>query len=188
MSVKKTTGTAAGELRLIPVNAGVGTKNYNLPVKRDLQWWGDVIQAEFKKLPKVKLPYLTLSAAATKVKDKGWLNAINCRNMFADGPNIDFLPQDSFGGKIEVWMENVSQGDSFTVQFRVVCGYNGNWKISSSETSQFQTAIVPVSQSIDFLIPPVSTNYGLVLITLEPLFSGSGSWVFNDVIINKISF
>lgn len=177
-----------GDIRLIPLDVNAKKTKVNLPAKRNLKTLGDLVKANFKKLPKVLLPYLTLSAAATKVSGKGWLNAINCRNIFADGPNIDFIPQESFGGKIEVWLENVAVGDSFTIQFRVVCGYNGNWKISSSETSQFLTAIGPVSQSIDFLIPPVTNNFGLVLITLEPLFTSSGSWVFHDAIINKISF
>lgn len=175
-------------LSFIPLDVNEKTRKISLPAKRNLKKISDLVKAGFKKSPKVIVPYLTLSAAATKVSDKGFLNAINCRNMFPDGPNIDFVPQDSFGGKVEVWMKNVVQGDSFTVQFRVVCGYAGNWKISSSETAQYQTPITPVSQSIDFFIPPVTKDYGLVLISLEPLFTNYGSWVFHDVIFQKISF
>jgi len=172
----------------IPLNSHVEKRNLEPAAKHTYKALGDLVAAETGSTPKAIGSYLVLSASNTKTNNKGWLNAINCRNMFADGPNIDFLPQDSFGGKIEVWMENVAVGDSFTVQFRVVCGYNGSWKISSSETAQYQTAIVPVSQSIDFYIPPVTNNYGLVLIALEPIFSNYGSWVFHDVIINKVTF
>jgi len=185
----KTKAKVKSKLSFVPVGAGTQKRDLELSGKHDFKAWGDLVFSEMGTKPKAMGPYLVLNAAHTKTSNKGWLNAINCRNMFADGPNIDFLPQDtSFGGKVEVWMENVSVGDSFTVQFRVVCGYNGTWKISSSETAQFQTNIVPVSQSIDFFIPPVESNYGLVLIALEAQFSNSGSWVFHDVIINKVTF
>lgn len=178
--------TAKGKLTFVPV--GVKTTNRNLEPaqKHDLKKWGDLVFTETGERPKAMAAHLVLSAANTKTS-KGYLNAINCRNVFPDGPNIDFLPQDlSFGGKIEVWMQNVEVGESFTVQFRVTCAYAGNWEISSSETAKFLTPIVPVAQSIDFYIPPVTTSYGLVLIAFEPLFANGGSWVFHDVIINKI--
>lgn len=179
---------SVGKLQFVPLGAEAKKKTTTLPAKRNFKAIGDLLVASGYKFPKAMAPYLFLNAAHTKVTDKGWLNAVNCRNFFADGPNIDFVPQDSFGGKIEVWMENVTQGDSFTVQFRVICGSAGNWKISSSETTQYQTPMGPVSQSIDFLIPPVTSNYGLVLISLEALFSSYGSWVFHDITINKISY
>lgn len=188
MKSKTSVAKATTKFSFVQLDVNANQRKINLPVKRNLKALGDLVKAGYKKLPKAILPYLTLSAAATKVSGKGWLNAINCRNIFSEGPNIDFVPQDSFGGKIEVWMENVAQGDSFAIQFRVVCGSSGNWKISSSETAQFQTAINPVSQSIDFFIPPVDADYGLVLITLEPIFNNYGSWVFHDVIVNKVSF
>ena len=180
---------AGSKLVFLPLEGKMKKRKLELSNKHDFKAWGDMLAEAGHELPKAIVPYLTLHAGNTKVNNKGWLNAINCRNMFAEGPNIDFIPPDnSFGGKIEVWMENVTQGDSFTIQFRVTCGSAGNWKIASSETAQFQTPIGPVMQSIDFYIPPVTSDYGLVLITLEPIFTNSGFWVFHDAIVNKLNY
>jgi hypothetical protein len=179
---------ASRKFSLIELGPNVTTRKLTPTGKRNFKWVGDMVEAGVGEMPTAVLPYLTLHAGNTKVTDKGWLNAINCRNMFAEGPNIDFIPQESFGGKIEVWMENVQQNDSFHVQFRVTCGYNGNWEVSSSETAKITIGINPVQQSIDLFIPPVNTDYGLVLIALEAVFNNGGSWVFHDVIINKLSY
>jgi hypothetical protein len=189
MKSKQPKARAGGKLALINLRSNITKRKYEAASETSLKSLAEMIEVEFKKKPDISGPHLVLSAANTKTANKGWLNAINCRNVFAEGPNIDFLPQDSFGGKIEVWMENIEQGDSFSVQFRVVCGYNGNWKVSCSDASPIQTPIVPVFQNIDFFIPPVDNDYGMVLIALEPLFNNNGaSWVFNDVVVRKVSF
>ena len=188
MKSKQTRPRTTAKFSFIELESHTTQRKITLPAKRSPKAVADMLKAEYKKVPTAVMNYLVLSAANTRVPPKGWLNAINCRNIFPEGPNIDFIPQESFGGKVEIWLDNVVEGDSFVIQFRVVCGYNGNWKISSSETAQFLTPINPVSQSIDFFIPPVDANYGMVLIALEPLFASYGSWVFNDVIINKVEF
>lgn len=176
-------------LQLINLNPNITARKYEPAGEHNFKTIGDwVLQATGKK-PMKALNYLKLSAAVTKVKNKGWLNAINCRNIFAEGPNIDFLPQDnSFGGKIEIWMENITAGQSFAIQFRVSSGSNGMWELRSSETAMSQTPIVPFAQSIDMLIPPVDADYGLILITLEPKFTNGGSWIFNDVIVKEVEY
>src|SRR5258708_3181502 len=99
----KPTARSTSKLNFIQLDVNPKKRNLNLPAKRNAKILSGLVKAEYKKQPNAILPYLTLSAAATKVAAKGWLNAINCRNIFPDGPNIDFVPQDSFGGKIEVW-------------------------------------------------------------------------------------
>lgn len=185
MKAKK---TSRKPLQLVNLNPHITPRNYEPAPEHNFKKLGDLILSAFGKLPVKSLYYLKLNAAVTKVKNKGWINAINCRNLFPEGPNIDFLPQDSFGGKIELWMENVTAGDSFAIQFRVTCSGNGMWELRSSETAMSQTPIVPVTQSIDMLIPPVDADYGLVLISLEPKFTNGGSWVFHDVIVKKIQY
>lgn len=176
-------------LQLINLNPNVTPRNYEPAGEHKFKTIGDWVFEATKKRPMKAAAYLVLSAANTKVKNKGWINAINCRNIFAEGPNIDFVPQDnSFGGKIELWMENVTQGDSFAIQFRVSCGSSGMWELRSSETAMSQTPIIPFAQSIDMLIPPVEADYGLVLISLEAKFNNGGSWIFQDVIVKKIEF
>lgn len=176
-------------LRLINLNPNISPRNYEPAGEHHFKTIGDWVWEATGQRPLKSAAYLILSAANTKVKNKGWLNAINCRNIFAEGPNIDFVPQDnSFGGKIEIWMENVTAGDSFAIQFRVFSGSAGMWELRSSETAMSQTPIVPFAQSIDMLIPPVDADYGQVLISLEAKFNNGGSWVFQDVIIKKIQY
>src|SRR5688500_14776846 len=88
------------KFNFINLNPTITKRNYEAAKKLDYKKLGDLVAAEYGEAPKFKGPHLVLSAGNTKTS-KGYLNAINCRNMFADGPNIDFLPQDSFGGKIE---------------------------------------------------------------------------------------
>ncbi|MBK6826266.1 MAG: hypothetical protein IPG86_05110 [Chitinophagaceae bacterium] len=184
----KSSKKARKPLQLINLNPNVVPRNYEPAAEHNFKTIGDWVLTEYGKRPLKSLIYLKLSAAATKVKNKGWINAINCRNIFAEGPNIDFVPQESFGGKIELWMENVVAGDSFAIQFRVSSGSSGMWELRSSETAMSQTPIIPVTQSIDMLIPPVEADYGLVLISLEAKFNNGGSWVFQDVIVKKIEY
>lgn len=188
MKSKQTRASKSGKLTLVSLETNTVQRKLNPTAKRNVKAVADQIKATFKKKPQMVQNYLTLSAANTRVTGKGWLNAINCRNVFPEGPNIDFLPQDSFGGKIEVWLDNIVEGDSFHFQFRVTCGSYGNWEISSSETAKILTPINPVAQSIDFFIPPVEADYGMALIALEPIFNNYGFWVFHDVIINKVEF
>ena len=184
----KSVSKKAKPFRLINLNPKVEHRNLEPAREHSYKTLNDLVVSEYKRPLKAAGPYLRLNAGVTRVKNKGWLNAINCRNIFADGPNIDFLPQDSFGGKVELWMENVTAGDSFAIQFRVQSGSNGVWEVRSSETAMFQTPIIPFSQSIDLLIPPVESNYGMVLVSLEAKFSNGGIWIFNDVIVKKVTY
>lgn len=184
----KSTKKTARSFRLINLHPNLEKRRLEPAKEHDFKKLNDLVFSEYKKNFKFAGPYLHLSAARTKMKDKGFINAINCRNIFPDGPNIDFVPQESFGGKIELWMQNISKGDSFSIQFRVICGNNGQWEVRSSDAAPFQTPIVPVSQSIDAFIPPVESDYGQILVTLEAMFSNGGSWVFTDVIVKKIEF
>jgi hypothetical protein len=185
---KRTKPKVSGKFSFIPLDLEAQKRKFNLPVKRNLRAVGDLVASEYKP-PVAVLPYLTLSAANTKTPARGWLNAVNCRNVHPEGPTIDFIPPDtSNAGKIEIWMENIAQGDSFAVQFRVLSANSGNWKISGSDLAQFQLQISQVAQSIEFLIPPVGNNYGSVFISLEPVFNSLGSWTFFDAIINKVSY
>ncbi len=188
-SSKNSPSKKAGKLlQLINLNPNVVPRKFEPAGENNFKTIGDWVFEATRKRPVKAAAYLVLSAAKTKVNNKGWINAINCRNIFAEGPNIDFVPQESFGGKIELWMENVAVGDSFAIQFRVSCGSSGMWELRSSETAMSQTPIIPVTQSIDMFIPPVEADYGLVLISLEAKFNNGGSWVFQDVIVKKVEF
>lgn len=175
-------------LRLINLRPGLKPRNFEPARENDYKSIGELVFTETGKRPTKALAHLVLNAARTKVNNKGWINAINCRNLFPDGPNIDFVPQESFGGKIELWMENVTAGDSYFIQFRVACGSTGNWEVRSSETTAVTVPIIPFEQSIDLLIPTAEADYGQVLVSLEAMFSNGGSWVFRDVIVKKVSF
>jgi hypothetical protein len=155
---------------------------------RNLQVLSDLIKVEYKKTPKAILPYLTLSAARAKVPNKGWINAIGCNSVFPDDPNMGFNPTTTFGGKIELWLTDIKQGEGLAIQFKVCCGSSGTWKVSSSEITYSLIPIQPVMQSIDFFIPPITTDESLVLVVLEPTFNGLGSWVFYNVVVNKVEF
>jgi hypothetical protein len=185
-SAKKITKSQG--IKMLPLTNQLTTIPVDFPPKttnRDLK---TLVAGVIKKTPTFIGAYLTLSAAKTKVTDKGYINAIGCRNIFPDGPNIDFVPSDSFGGSLELWMLNVSKGDSFVITFRVICGHQGTWKISSSETAAIQTAIVPAYQNIEFFIPKITNDYGMALIKLEPQFASYGSWVFTDVTVQKVEY
>jgi hypothetical protein len=187
--MKPTAKTTAGKgLKFIPLKADNTELPVDLPGKITTREWKAKLSVVFKKTPTVIVPHLQLSAAKTKVSDKGYINAIGCRSIFPEGPNIDFVPNDSYGGTLELWMLQLQKGDSFAISFRVICGHQGTWKISSSETAAIETAIVPAFQTIDFFIPPIDNDYGMALIKLEPQFAGYGSWVFKDVTVQKVSF
>ena len=140
-------------------------------------------------VPSLIQPYLRLSAAKTTDSNKGYINAIACRTVFPGNPSINFVPQpgDS-SGKIELWMTDVEEGDSFAISFRVMCAYPGQWKISSSETAKQYVNISPVFQSVDFFIPAIKNDFGMALIVIEPEFSNYGSWTFTDVTVRRVSF
>ena len=183
----KTSKAARKPIRLINLRPGLTPRNYEPARENDIKSIGDLVFAETGKRPVKAAAHLVLSAANPKTRNKGWINAINCRNIFPEGPNIDFVPQESFGGKIELWLENVSAGDSYYIQFRVACGSPGNWEVRSSETDPVTIPIIPFEQSIDLLIPTAAADYGQVLVMLEAKFSNGGSWVFRDVIVKKIN-
>ncbi|MBK9733307.1 MAG: hypothetical protein IPO83_18805 [Chitinophagaceae bacterium] len=135
--------------------------------------------------------YLTLSAAKTIDVNKGYLTAVGCNSFFPTEPVIDFpFGSSDFSGKVEVWLTNVKNGDSFTVQFRVSVGFapgkSGEWRIGSSDTQSHFVAMVPVYQSIDFYIPPITSGMNMSLITLESKFNSDGMWTFKDVIVTKL--
>jgi len=73
---------------------------------------------------KVITDYLTLSAKTPFVKDKGYLNALNCQSIFPSDPKISFpwwTPQDQpfpTAGKIEIWLSDVQQHQNLTVEMR----------------------------------------------------------------------
>lgn len=136
-------------------------------------------------------PYLTLSAAKTIDASKGYLTAAGCNSFFPTEPVIDFpWGGTGFSGKMEVWLTNVKNGDSFTVQFRVSVGFSpgksGQWRIGSSDTQAHFVDMVPVFQSLDFYIPPITNGMNMSLLTLESNFNSDGMWTFKDVIITKL--
>lgn len=139
--------------------------------------------------PNIIKPYLRLSAAKTMDGNKGYINAIGCRTLFPGNPSINFVPHpNDFSGKLELWMTDVQQGDSFAISFRVMCGYPGQWKIASSETTHQFVNIAPVFQSVDLFIPEIKNDFGMALIFIEPEFSDYGSWSFTDVTVRRVSF
>lgn len=184
----KSKATMGKGIQFLPLKDNNTELPVDLPAKMTTRELKAKLSVVYKKMPSVIVPYLQLSAAKTKVSDKGYINAIGCRSIFPEGPNIDFVPNDSFGGTLELWMLNLMKGDSFAVSFRVVCGHQGTWKISSSETAAIETAIVPAFQTIEFFIPQIDNDYGMALIKLEPQFAGYGSWVFKDVTVQKVTF
>jgi len=181
--------TKIATLEMIPLATPRNLETKNLPKETTTRELKDAIISVYDKIPELFKPYLKLSAAKTMDVGKGYINAIGCRNMFPDGPNIDFVPQaNDFSGKIEVWMLDVTKGESYSVSFRVICGYAGQWEIRSSETNVQYQNIGPVYQNIDFFIPSVKNDFGMALITLEPNFTAYGSWIFKDVTIRKVTF
>lgn len=188
-SDKKVSGKklAGKKFRLIPTKPILNPEPPDLPVKYTIKQWKDLV-AEAYDPPKAIIPYLTLSAAKLLDSGKGWIEAVGCRTIFPTNPVIDFQTT-NFNGKISLWLDNLNVGDSFTVQFRVVCGLQGEWRISSSETPHIDTPIIPVFQSIDFFIPPVDSDSTMMLVELEPTFTDDyGFWSFKDVIVNKVDF
>lgn len=181
--------TISGGLKMLALPNKDHSEHRNLPVETSTKDLKVGIQATLKKTPTLIKSHLKLSAAHTFEANKGYINAIGCRSVFPDGPNIDFVPEsNSFGGKVELWMLNITKGESFVVSFRVVCGFQGQWKLSSSETGASYVPITPAYQTIDFLIPKVDNDYGMALIVLQPEFSAYGSWVFKDVTVKKVHF
>lgn len=147
------------------------------------------IKTIYKKLPKQIKSHLRFSAAQTIEVDKGYINAVGCRTVYPEGPSIGFNPTpNDFSGKIDLWMKNVNKGESFAISFRVLCAYDGQWEIRSSETHKNYVNIAKGYQTIDFFIPNVKSDYGLVLITLEPQFDNYGAWMFFDATVKKVTF
>lgn len=176
------------DLKLVPLPIrNIATKNLPGPTSTRNLMAAIAEITEFK--PQLIQPYLRLSAAKTMDGNKGYINAIGCRTMYPGNPSINFVPHpDDFSGKIELWMTNVEEGDSFAISFRVMCAYPGQWKLSSSETAHQFINIAPVFQSVDFFIPAIKNDFGMALIIIEPEFSNYGSWTFTDVTVRRVSF
>jgi len=139
--------------------------------------------------------YLTLSSKTPHVKDKGYLNALNCQSFFPDEPNINFpwwTPQDQpfpTAGKIEIWLTGVQQGQNLTVEMRLT-GYSSNsssaFEVRSSLGGLYGYFPVAVNSKIDLFFPDIDLEgLNLMLITLEAN-DMNGSWVFFDAKINIV--
>lgn len=176
------------DLKIVPLPVKkIATKN--LPGPTSNKNLMEMIGGITATLPNLIQPYLKLSAAKTMDVNKGYINAIGCRTLYPGNPSINFVPHpDDFSGKIELWMTDVKQGDSFAISFRMMCGYPGQWKLGSSETAHQYINIAPVFQSVDFFIPEIKNDFGMALIFIEPEFSNYGSWSFTDVTVRRVSF
>lgn len=185
---KPVTKNVIKELKIVPLPIRkISTKN--LPGPTSTKTLMELIGEISNNMPQLIQPYLKLSAAKTMDGNKGYINAIGCRTMFPESPSINFIPvQDDYSGKIELWMTDVQQGDSFAISFRVMCAYPGQWGLKSSETSHQFVNIAPVFQSVDFFIPEIKNDFGMALIVLEPEFDNYGSWTFTDVTVRRVSF
>lgn len=141
------------------------------------------------KAPDLIKSYLKLSAANT-IESKGHINAVGCRSIYPEGPSIHYnAPLNDYTGHIEIWLKNISKGDSFAISFRVLCAAHGQWKLSSSETSHQFRNILLGYDSVDLFIPAVNNDYGMALVRLEPQFDNDyGSWSFFDVTVRKVTF
>jgi hypothetical protein len=139
---------------------------------------------------------IILSAAKTLISDKAWLNAISCRNVFAESPAIEFLNDrtDHFGGKLEFWLENLSGPKNLQFVIRMT-GYSqggATITVGSSFPTAFSLVPVTITGSMNLTLGnilqvPTSTPGGLGLLTLEVKFHNAqyGSWQFIDVSITE---
>lgn len=139
--------------------------------------------------------YLTLSAKTPFVKDKGFMNALNCQSVFPSDPNVSFpwwSPQDQpfpTAGKIELWLENLEDHQNLTVEIRTT-GYSSNGssalEVRSSLSGLYGYFPVKPDSKIDLFFPDINTGGSIInLITIEAN-DMNGSWGFFDAKINLV--
>jgi hypothetical protein len=139
---------------------------------------------------------ITLSAARTLIKDRGWLNAISCQHVFPTNPTIEFNNDrtDHFGGKLEFWLENITGGKNYQFIIRMN-GYNqggATISVGCSQSTAYSLVPVNVTGGMNLTLGnviqiPSKPSGGLVLLTLEVQFHNAqyGSWQFIDVVFTE---
>jgi|SRR5262245_5432789 len=171
---------------------------HDLPAKRTNTEIHDAV-AKFWGIPEAIRPYLTLSAAHTIDADKGHIEAYLCQNVDPTYPRFDFLVQhpEYEVPEVNVFLTNLSAGDSFYFQFRFWNMGKGKWTIATS-VGGLPVHEIPMAggefQSLDFFVPPLAAadvsdlSGNMIDVQLQAHYQAVGVWLLQDVIIVRATF
>ncbi|HMP30129.1 MAG TPA: hypothetical protein PKD85_11040 [Saprospiraceae bacterium] len=140
---------------------------------------------------------VVLSAASTKVKDKGWVEVVSCRHVFPTNPSFEFLNDrsDKFGGIIYFYLENVKPNSKlqFTIRMSGYTGGGASIRIGCSTPTRYSLTPITISGSMNLVLGnimhiPSNPPGNLALITIEVQFNTSyaDSWSLRDCVVEEI--
>lgn len=182
------------ELIVVDRNVTKGAKPNDYTERNLKEWAAAAVGSDVNLKLKEKI---VLSAASTVVKNKAWLNAISCRNVFPENPSIWFHNDrsDHFGGKMEFWLENLSGPKKLQFVIRMTGYCNGaTITVGASCPTAYSLLPVTVNGSMNLTLGnilnvPSSTPGGLGLITMQVEFHNAnyGAWEFVDVTITEVT-
>ncbi len=126
----------------------------------------------------------TLSPRHAWIEGRGYLEALNIIAFAPDMPTIQFV--DSIGPSddarfVDIWLQNLTPGQSYIAQIRVVAGQGGEFHVRTSNATH---AIVPGGdRTIPVLLFQVADPLALIKITN---IGDAYYWAFVDVTITAI--
>jgi len=113
--------------------------------------------------------FITLSAQRTWVENKGWLEAVNPRTLYASEPNMSWVPEQGQPvGHLGAWLENLTPHTLYIAQIEV--GSSGN--------GQFDVRPVSLGASNNFYLINADPGFQSLMI---PFDSGDGNLAYLTV-------
>lgn len=127
--------------------------------------------------------HVALSARHPWVEDKGWIDALNPRSIFADAPNMSFVPEAGQPeGRIDFWLNALEPNATYLFQIMVSSPGNGLFQVSAvtlgSGYASFNTEASGGAQTLAGIFESGDGGLGMIRVSCP-------DWVFFEALVSR---